>query len=257
MNTRFMLAVLMCTTLAACGGATQFDGSNPNDQGAVQAGQDQSSSLEPLPSSTNSSATQKTDSEDDEDEDGGSTGGLSSSAVSSSSAASLPTSSSTNSSPTNSSAISSSSISSSVVSSSAVSSSASSAPLPSGLSCQTPPGKSHNAGQNCLSCHKKGGSGSSYAVFTLAGTAYTAAGKAQANAIIKIYDHNSNTVALCIKTNNLGNFYTTQAIAGLTSPGKDAVAESPGGAIHTMSSTLTSGACNACHGVTVAKITAD
>lgn len=247
MNTRFMLAVLMCTTLAACGGATQFDSSNPNDQGAVQAGQDQSSSLEPLPSSTNSSATQKTDSEDDEDEDGGSTGGLSSSAVSSSSAASLPTSSSTNS----------SAISSSSISSSAVSSSASSAPLPSGLSCQTPPGKSHNAGQNCLSCHKKGGSGSSYAVFTLAGTAYTAAGKAQANAIIKIYDHNSNTVALCIKTNNLGNFYTTQAIAGLTSPGKDAVAESPGGAIHTMSSTLTSGACNACHGVTVAKITAD
>ncbi len=253
MITRLMLAVLMCATLAACGGAAQFNGSNPNDQGAAPTGQDQPTGGG-ANGGTDSGKSGDGDHEDDDEDEQGSnlnSSTASSLAMSSASSSAALSSAQTSSAQTNSSLPSSSAVSSSAVSSS------SSAPLVTGLSCQTPPGRSHNAGQNCLSCHKKGGSGSSYAVFTLAGTAYTSAGKAQANAIIKIYDHNSNTVALCIKTNNLGNFYTTQAIAGLANPGKDAVAESPAGAIHTMSSTVTSGACNACHGVTVAKITAD
>jgi hypothetical protein len=108
-----------------------------------------------------------------------------------------------------------------------------------------------------LSCHKKGGSGASYAVFTVAGTAYKSNGAVQNQAMIKLFAHNTNSIAVCIKTNKLGNFYTTQAIPGLSSPGVDVEAEGPTGGLMPMSSVLTSGACNACHGVTVSKIVSD
>jgi len=79
----------------------------------------------------------------------------------------------------------------------------------------------------------------------------------QNQAMIKLFAHNTNNVIACIKTNELGNFYTTQAIADLASPGLDVEAEGPTGGLMPMSSVLTSGACNACHGGTVSKIVSD
>jgi hypothetical protein len=108
-----------------------------------------------------------------------------------------------------------------------------------------------------MSCHKKGGSGASAAIFTVAGTAYKSNGAVQNQAMIKLFAHNTNSVIACIKTNKLGNFYITQAVQGLSTPGVDVEAEGPTGGLRPMTSVATSGACNSCHGVTVGKIVSD
>ena len=230
MTTRFLILALTSLALYACGGGSQFDSGNPN-----AVGQD--------PQVGEISSTAQSANKVDPASSAASTNGN----VQTSTAPASKLASSSSSTPA----------SSIKAISSQMKSSQASSVVSVVISCPTPPGKSHNAGQNCLSCHKKGGSGSSYAVFTLAGTAYQANGKAQSNAKIKIFDHNSNNITLCLTTNKLGNFYTTQAIAGLATLGKDVMAEGPTGGLHTMTSTLTSGACNSCHGVTAAKILAN
>ncbi len=112
-------------------------------------------------------------------------------------------------------------------------------------------GKSaHNAGQNCLSCHKSGGSsGSDAKAFTAAGTVYDATGKGVGGAEVRIVDANNN--ATSVYTGSTGTFYFTGA---WTAPAKIGVRNAS--AVQNMNTPLLSGsqppassggACSACH----------
>lgn len=124
-------------------------------------------------------------------------------------------------------------------------------------------GMSHNAGQDCLSCHKIGGSGASKAIFTLAGTVYKTGGAAQTQATLKLFIHATNTLSISLKTDSLGNFYTTNAVTGLFVAGGpfvtgvDVAIDGPVASDTRMSGLVTNGSCNACHGVSTTKITAN
>src|SRR6478609_3866864 len=52
---------------------------------------------------------------------------------------------------------------------------------------------SHNAGQDCMSCHKSGGGGASKGIFTVAGTVYQSGGMPQTHAMVSVYPVASNT----------------------------------------------------------------
>ena len=72
---------------------------------------------------------------------------------------------------------------------------------------------SHNAGQDCMSCHKTGGTGRG--VFTVAGTVYRSGGGAQTAATVMIYPQGSTTAQATMTVDGLGNFWTTQTVAAL------------------------------------------
>ncbi len=112
--------------------------------------------------------------------------------------------------------------------------------------------ESHNEGQNCMSCHVKGGEGEGR--FTVAGTVYDSLKvNTYPNAIIELYTgtNGTGTVQNTIEVDAKGNFYTTEnikfgnglypSVTGSTS------------SFH-MLSPLTSGQCNNCHGNTTNKI---
>lgn len=110
---------------------------------------------------------------------------------------------------------------------------------------ETESNKSHNAGQNCMACHKPGGGEAP--TWNLAGTVYNQARTAaNSNATVKLYTGPDGTGVLkyTFKVDALGNFYTGGAIdfTGDLYP-------SVTGATTTqfMSSPITSGACNSCH----------
>jgi hypothetical protein len=124
---------------------------------------------------------------------------------------------------------------------------------------------SHNAGQDCLSCHKSGGTGASKGIFTVAGTVYNNNGGAQTSATVTIYAAGSNNVQATLSTDGLGNFWTTQAIAALVPAagqtlvqGVNAVVRPTGGASRSMLGVVSNGSCNACHSSAggVARVTA-
>jgi mono/diheme cytochrome c family protein len=118
----------------------------------------------------------------------------------------------------------------------------------------TVPIRSHNAGQNCLSCHRTGGSGAAKGVFTVAGTIYRSDGTAQTNATVNVYLDNPRTLQAALPTDGLGNFFTTQAVSALVpAPGmqfavgaRTEVSTSAG--VRSMPGIITNGSCNACHG---------
>ena len=124
-------------------------------------------------------------------------------------------------------------------------------------------GMSHNAGKDCLSCHKAGGSGAAKAIFTLAGTVYKSSEAAQTQATVKLFIRNTNTLSISLTTDSLGNFYTTKAVTGLfvagggPVSGVDVKIEGPGGQLTNMPGLVTNGSCNACHGISNGKITAN
>jgi len=67
--------------------------------------------------------------------------------------------------------------------------------------------ESHNAGQNCMACHKSGGQGEGW--FTAAGTVYNASGTAVSpNATVKLYTGPNGTGSLVktIEVEGKGNF---------------------------------------------------
>ncbi len=112
--------------------------------------------------------------------------------------------------------------------------------------------ESHNNGQNCMSCHKSGGSGEGW--FTLAGSVYDST-KANPlpNATIRLYSgpNGSGTLAATVEVDNRGNMYTTESInfgAGLY-PSVEGSSST-----QYMSTTIASGECSSCHGVTTDKI---
>lgn len=119
---------------------------------------------------------------------------------------------------------------------------------------------SHNAGQDCMSsgCHDDGGTGSR---FYAAGTVYQSGTTAQSNATVRLYIHNTNTLAASMDTDSNGNFYTVDPVDGLFTgggfvSGTDVEIEGPTGTLTTMPGLVTNGSCNSCHNASVARITA-
>jgi len=124
---------------------------------------------------------------------------------------------------------------------------------------------SHNAGQDCISCHKAGGAGAGKGIFTVAGTVYNNNGGAQTNASVSIYAAGTNNVQATLSTDGLGNFWTTQMIAALVPAsgqtlvqGVNAVVRPTGGSSRSMLGVISNGSCNSCHSSAggVAKVTA-
>ena len=113
--------------------------------------------------------------------------------------------------------------------------------------------ESHNMGENCMNCHKSGGEGKG--CFLAAGTVYNNAGTSIfANATIRLYSqpNGAGSVVATIQGDAKGNFYTTDNIDfgnGLY----PSVTNSSGQTSY-MSSTISTGACSSCHGVSQAKI---
>ncbi|MFO1504035.1 MAG: RCC1 domain-containing protein [Steroidobacteraceae bacterium] len=122
---------------------------------------------------------------------------------------------------------------------------------------------SHNAGQDCMGCHKAGGTGKG--VFTVAGTVYKSGGGAQTAATVTIFPQGSNTAQATMTVDGLGNFWTTQTVAALTPAagqtlvqGVRAVIQPTGGTSAAMLGVISNGSCNACHSPTggTARVTA-
>jgi cytochrome c553 len=114
--------------------------------------------------------------------------------------------------------------------------------------------ESHNMGQNCMNCHKQGGQGEGW--FTVAGTVYdTSTTKVYPGATIKLFTgpNGTGTLKYTLPVDKLGNFYTTNSvdfISGLYP------AVTGSNATRYMSSTISNGQCNSCHGSSTSKITA-
>lgn len=103
---------------------------------------------------------------------------------------------------------------------------------------------SHNAGQNCMTCHKSGGSGDG--VWTVAGTVYNADGAALSGATIKLFSDavGTGTALATLTSDKSGNFHTSTAINFGT--GLYAKVTS-GTSTISMVTPLVTGACNSCH----------
>ena len=107
---------------------------------------------------------------------------------------------------------------------------------------------SHKTGQNCMDCHKPGGSGES--VFTIAGTVYDSTlMSVLPGATIKLYtdSNGAGTLSATIQVDKFGNFYTTEYVDF-----ENGLYASAEGDLTTkfMNSTVMTGECNSCHGVT-------
>ena len=107
--------------------------------------------------------------------------------------------------------------------------------------------KSHNSGQNCMTCHKPGGSGEGW--FAIGGSVYdTLLTSVYPNATVKLFTgaNGSGTLKYTIQVDALGNFYTTESIdfgSGLFP------AVQGNTSTRFMSTSITTGQCNSCHGV--------
>ena len=112
--------------------------------------------------------------------------------------------------------------------------------------------RSHHTGQNCMSCHSPNGSGEGW--FTVAGSAYDNAKiNAYANTTVNLYTgiNGTGTLKYTIWGDAAGNFYTTENInfgSGLYVSVKGTAGPKY------MTTAITTGQCNSCHGVTTDKI---
>ncbi|HEX9251088.1 MAG TPA: hypothetical protein VF870_02550 [Ignavibacteriaceae bacterium] len=112
---------------------------------------------------------------------------------------------------------------------------------------------SHKMGKNCMECHKSGGWGKG--AFVVAGTVYNnGLSNTYADAVVKLYTQASGggTLAGTIYGDANGNFYTTESID--LSGGVYPSVSGTGGSVNYMQSSITVGACNSCHGNSVAKL---
>lgn len=112
---------------------------------------------------------------------------------------------------------------------------------------------SHNAGEDCLSCHRDGGSAP--VTFTAAGTMYASGSTPQTNGTVRLYVHDTNDLIITLTTDDSGNFYATEDIPALRHDdsvggivGVDPVIEGPSGMTRSMPGLITNGSCNGCHG---------
>jgi hypothetical protein len=112
--------------------------------------------------------------------------------------------------------------------------------------------ESHNAGQNCMDCHNPGGSGES--AFIIAGTVYDSTiTSVYPNSTIKLYTspNGTGTLKTTVQVDKYGNFYTTEYVDF-----EYGLYPSAEGELTTkyMSSAITTGQCNSCHGVSTDRI---
>lgn len=113
--------------------------------------------------------------------------------------------------------------------------------------------ESHNNGQNCMSCHVSGGSGEGR--FTIAGSVYNnTKNTAYPNGTVKLFTqaNGSGTIVKTIETDSKGNFYTTESVS--FSDGLYVGVYGTNGEQKFMTSKISNGACNSCHGSTTEKI---
>lgn len=113
--------------------------------------------------------------------------------------------------------------------------------------------KSHNVGQNCMSCHISGGKGEGW--FQGAGTVYDSLlTKVNPNGFIELYTEPDGAGVLVkrIPVDGLGNFYTTESISFVNGLYPSVVSST--GKKKFMASSISNGACNACHGISQDKI---
>ncbi len=115
--------------------------------------------------------------------------------------------------------------------------------------------KSHNKGMNCMQCHVSTGDGEG--CFNVAGTIYQSdLQNTVASGKVELYTgpNGSGTLKYTIDIDGKGNFYTT---AKVDYTGLYPKVTGPSGASIHMSTPLSSGACNACHGASTGKIGID
>ena len=112
--------------------------------------------------------------------------------------------------------------------------------------------ESHNMGQNCMNCHTQGGSGEGW--FNLAGTVYNESfTNTEPNKTINLYTepNGKGDLKYSIQVDGNGNFYSAQSI----NFGSGLYPAVVGNTVTKyMSSSITSGKCNSCHGVSNDKI---
>lgn len=112
--------------------------------------------------------------------------------------------------------------------------------------------ESHKAGQDCMICHISGGDGEGW--FTVAGTVYESGlTSVLPNATVKLFTETNGTGELVatIEVDEKGNFYTTKMIDFET--GLYTLVEG-NTTTKNMNSSITSGKCNSCHGVSTDRI---
>lgn len=110
-------------------------------------------------------------------------------------------------------------------------------------------GRSHNAGKNCLGCHTD---------FKLAGTVYNkslSAGLSGVKVKVTSQSNGAGTVLATLTSDLSGNFHTGSSINFGT--GVYVSVEGSGGTLKSMNASITSGACNSCHGSSASKIWAE
>ncbi|MEY3902072.1 MAG: hypothetical protein RL189_1378 [Pseudomonadota bacterium] len=102
-----------------------------------------------------------------------------------------------------------------------------------------------NPGDNCLSCHGAGGKAADEAQFTLAGTVFPSATSATNQGLegVSIEVTDSSGKKISIKSNRVGNFFTSEAISY---PLKS-VKVSKDGKEASMGTQVSSGGCAGCH----------
>lgn len=107
--------------------------------------------------------------------------------------------------------------------------------------------ESHNNGQNCMNCHKQGGPGEGW--FNLAGSVYKDdLSTPFPKGTIYLYTgpNGSGTLKATVEVDQKGNFYTTEKVD--YTGGLFPVFKTANNNQQFMSSSVTTGACNSCHG---------
>jgi cytochrome c553 len=113
--------------------------------------------------------------------------------------------------------------------------------------------ESHNMGQNCISCHYAGGKGEG--CFTIGGTVYDSLQSTpKTGGTLKLYDgpNGSGNLVLTLEVDKKGNFYTGQTINFIG--GLYPAITNKNGQTKYMSSSIPTGACGSCHGVSTGKV---
>lgn len=115
--------------------------------------------------------------------------------------------------------------------------------------------KSHNKGQNCMVCHRSSGEGEG--CFVAAGTVYDVSMmNTVSSGKVDFYTgpNETGTLKQTVLIDGKGNFYTT---AKFSPEGLYPVVTGPTGNKKMMGSSLTTGACNSCHGVSTDQLWVD
>ncbi len=112
--------------------------------------------------------------------------------------------------------------------------------------------QSHNSGQNCVTCHKSGGTGES--IFKVAGTVYDSTlANVFPNSTVKLYTQpmGGGTLKYTIQVDGKGNFYSTNTI-DFSTPLYPAVEGNS--TTKYMGSSISTGACYSCHNNSTGKV---